>query len=125
MVAEIAGQQALTDLAAVLGAVLVIFAALAAATKLPPIKWLGRTVFVVPMTTWLHRELREAVEPIVSQLHPNGGSSTRDAIDRVEQRLDQLDRFEQRLDQLAAHVGPVLRDWRTSHPEMRADGEAS
>ena len=116
MVAEIAGQQALTDLAAVLGAVLVIFAALAAATKLPPIKWLGRTVFVVPMTTWLHRELREAVEPIVSQLHPNGGSSTRDAIDRVEQRLDQL----------AAHIGPVLRDWRTSHPEIRQrtdDGE--
>ena len=114
MVAEIAGQQALTDLAAVLGAVLVIFAALAAATKLPPIKWLGRTVFVVPMTSWLHRELRTAVEPIIVQLQPNGGSSTRDAIDRVERRLDDL----------ADDVGPVLRDWRLSHPEMRRDGEA-
>lgn len=116
MIAELAGQQLLTDIASVAAAVLVITGALAGATRLPPVRWVGRTLFVAPVTSWLHRELREAVEPIVSQLHPNGGSSTRDAIDRVEQRLDQL----------AAHVGPVLRDWRTSHPEIRQrtdDGE--
>ena len=111
MLAEMAGQQALTDLAAVAGAVLVLAAAVAAATKLPPVRWLGRTLVTRPVTGWLHRELREVVEPIVAQLSPNGGASTRDAIDRVERRLDDL----------ADDIGPVLRDWRVSHPEMRND----
>lgn len=113
MIAELAGQELLTDVASVTAAVLVITGAAAAATRLPPVRWLGHTLFVAPFTAWLGRELREAVEPIVAQLQPNGGSSTRDAIDRVERRLDEL----------ADEIGPVLRDWRVSHPEMRPDDD--
>lgn len=109
VIGEVAGQQTLTDLAAMAAAILVVCAAAAAAVRLPPVRWLGRTLVSQPVTAWLNRELTEAIEPIITQLHPNGGGSARDAIDRVEARLDDL----------ADDVGPMLRDWRQSHPEMR------
>jgi hypothetical protein len=65
--------------------------ALVAATKLPPVRWLFRQLFAEPATEWLDERLDERLEPIEQrlghvedQLSPNSGSSTRDAIDRIE-----------------------------------------
>lgn len=111
MLAEITGQQALLDVAAFLGAVTVILGVAAGLAKTSPVKWLGRTLIGVPVAAWFRRELADEVRPIIEQLQPNGGSSTRDAIDRMERRLDDL----------ADAVAPVLRDWRLGHPEARPD----
>lgn len=132
MIAEVAGQQLVTDVASLLGALTAIAAVCAAAFRLRPVRWLGRTLIGDPISHWLRAELREQVQPIIAELKPNGGSSTRDAIDRLErhreaedrERRIRQDRLDERLDSIDAvlsQVQPIIADWRRSHPEIRPD----
>ena len=125
MVADLAGTEALIDLASLTAALGVISAAIVGLARTPPVKWLGRTLVGQPVSTWLRRELRDEMEPILGQLQPNGGTSTRDAIDRVESGMvtgsHRMSRIEGQLTALTAAVDPMLRDWRLSHPESRPD----
>lgn len=111
VVADLAGQQLLTDIASVCGALLAIGAVVAAASRLRPVRWLWRNLVADPVGEWFDHRVAEAVAPIREQFTNNGGSTARDAIDRIEGRIEDL----------ARAVGPILVDFRRSHPEARPD----
>lgn len=72
MVAEIAGQDVLADLGSVAGALLAIGALITGSLAL------------------LRRVLRSEVQPIVEQFSSNGGTTARDALDRLEEAVAEI-----------------------------------
>jgi hypothetical protein len=49
-----------------------------------PIKWLWKRLVGEPHTEYLKRVFDEQLEPIKAELRTNGGSSLRDAVNRIE-----------------------------------------
>lgn len=110
MLGELAGQELLVDAGAVAGALLAIGAVVAASLAM------------------LRRALRHEIRPVVEQFAPNGGSSLRDAVDRLEasqaRQDDRLERIEERLstgDDRMGSIEHTLGDFAASHPEIRRD----
>lgn len=62
MIAAVPGL--LTDAAAIVGAFTVIVGGLAAMWKVPPVRWVIRTLIVVPLGSWFRGEVSEATEDI-------------------------------------------------------------
>ena len=55
-----------------------------------PNEWVGLSVGVCAIATSLLVGLRWVIKSYLQELKPNGGSSLRDSIDRLEQRVDDL-----------------------------------
>jgi hypothetical protein len=55
-----------------------------------PNEWVGIAVGVCAISTSLLVGLRWVIKSYLQELKPNGGSSLRDSIDRLEQRVDDL-----------------------------------
>jgi hypothetical protein len=53
-------------------------------------EWVGIAVGVCAISTSLLVGLRWVIKSYLQELKPNGGSSLRDSIDRLEQRVDDL-----------------------------------
>jgi hypothetical protein len=53
-------------------------------------EWVGIGVGVCAISTSLLVGLRWVIKSYLQELKPNGGSSLRDSIDRLEQRVDDL-----------------------------------
>jgi len=53
-------------------------------------EWVGIAVGVCAIFTSLLVGLRWVIKSYLQELKPNGGSSLRDSIDRLEQRVDDL-----------------------------------
>ena len=53
-------------------------------------EWVGISVGVCAVLTSLLVGLRWVIKSYLQELKPNGGSSLRDSIDRLEQRVDDL-----------------------------------
>jgi hypothetical protein len=53
-------------------------------------EWVGIAVGVCAISTSLLLGLRWVIKSYLQELKPNGGSSLRDSIDRLEQRVDDL-----------------------------------
>ena len=53
-------------------------------------EWVGISVGVCAISTSLLVGLRWVIKSYLQELKPNGGSSLRDSIDRLEQRVDDL-----------------------------------
>jgi hypothetical protein len=53
-------------------------------------EWVGIAVGVCAISTSLLMGLRWVIKSYLQELKPNGGSSLRDSIDRLEQRVDDL-----------------------------------
>jgi hypothetical protein len=53
-------------------------------------EWVGIAVGVCAILTSLLLGLRWVIKSYLQELKPNGGSSLRDSIDRLEQRVDDL-----------------------------------
>lgn len=69
--------------------------------RFPPVKWAWRTWIADPLTGWMHDAIATspAVREMHHELHRNDGSSVKDAVVRIEDRLAAGDG---RMDQLAA-----------------------
>lgn len=104
-----------------LGDLLIYLGALA--TALVGVGALLRWVVVQPMRRWVGQQIQEQVRGpleqtasevgrITAEVHPNHGSSMRDAIDRTEKQVDRTERevcvLAQRFDDhLLNHPGPT------------------
>jgi hypothetical protein len=55
-----------------------------------PNEWVGLVVGACAIATSLLVALRWVIKSYLAELKPNGGSSLRDSIDRLEQRVDDL-----------------------------------
>jgi hypothetical protein len=55
-----------------------------------PTDWAGLAVSVVTLVSALAIGVRHLVKHYLSELRPNGGSSLRDSIDRLERQVDQI-----------------------------------
>ena len=53
-------------------------------------EWVGLSVGICAIATSLLVGLRWVIKSYLQELKPNGGSSLRDSIDRLEQRVDDL-----------------------------------
>lgn len=54
------------------------------------VDWAGIAVAVTTLIGSLSITVRHLVKHYLSELKPNGGTSTRDAIDRLEKRIDEI-----------------------------------
>lgn len=92
----------LRDTSAVVGALAACLVAVHAASKVPfvsiPVRWVGRTFFANPVESWLDRLISRHLEPVTEEIAklkhevmPNGGTSMRDAIDRLEAEVCQAE----------------------------------
>jgi hypothetical protein len=81
----------LRDSGTVAAAIVAILGAIALISKLPPIRWVWRNLVSDPLSEWFRAAVRdevaEATADIRAQLHPNGGSSLKDQVSRIEARL--------------------------------------
>lgn len=98
MLGVLTGQGLLTDLGTVAGALLAIGALLAAASRLRPFRWLWRNLVTEPVGEWFGAVIDHRLAPITEQFSNNGGSTARDAIDRIERRQDSIEERLQSLD---------------------------
>jgi hypothetical protein len=55
-----------------------------------PNEWAGLTVSVITITGALAMGVRHLVKHYLSELRPNGGSSLRDSIDRLERQVEEI-----------------------------------
>ena len=55
-----------------------------------PTDWAGLAVSIVTLTSALAMGVRHLVKHFLSELKPNGGSSLRDQVNRLEQKVDTL-----------------------------------
>lgn len=80
------------DAAAVAGALSVIFGFVALATRLRPVRWLGRRLVTVPFGDWVARtvraELDDALVEVRAELTFNGGSSLKDQVTRLVRHME-------------------------------------
>lgn len=78
----------LTDIGAEAAAVGAIIVALSLVAKSRPCRWVWAKLVAQPLSGWLRAEITHVVEPMVAEvraeLKPNGGSSLRDRVDRIE-----------------------------------------
>lgn len=90
------------------------------------ILWLGAIAGAIVATIgaiaavkwWLLGDLRKDMEDINSQLHRNGGSSLRDAVDRIEERQQNIQGDVRDLrNRVDDHIA-----WHLEHSEERAKG---
>lgn len=60
----------------------------------PPFAWLTRRLITEPVEQALDRRIdgNETVQSIYKELHPNGGTSLRDAVDRTELRVARVEK---------------------------------
>ena len=52
--------------------------------------WAGITVALMTITAWFAGLVRWLVKHYLSELRPNGGSSLRDSVNRLEDRVDRI-----------------------------------
>jgi hypothetical protein len=55
-----------------------------------PTDWAGLAVSIVTLVSALAMGVRHLVKHFLSELKPNGGSSLRDQVNRLEQKVDTL-----------------------------------
>jgi len=55
-----------------------------------PTDWAGLAVSIVTLISALAMGVRHLVKHFLSELKPNGGSSLRDQVNRLEQKVDTL-----------------------------------
>lgn len=55
-----------------------------------PTDWAGLAVSIVTLLSALAMGVRHLVKHFLSELKPNGGSSLRDQVNRLEQKVDTL-----------------------------------
>jgi hypothetical protein len=55
-----------------------------------PNEWAGLTVSVITITGALAMGVRHLVKHYLSELRPNGGSSLRDSVDRLERQIEEI-----------------------------------
>jgi hypothetical protein len=55
-----------------------------------PTDWAGLAVSIVTLISALAMGVRHLVKHFLSELKPNGGSSLRDQVNRLEQKVDAL-----------------------------------
>jgi hypothetical protein len=55
-----------------------------------PNEWAGLTVSVVTIVSALAMGVRHLVKHFLSELKPNGGSSLRDSVDRLDEKVEFL-----------------------------------
>ena len=55
-----------------------------------PNEWAGLTVSVITIVGALAMGVRHLVKHYLSELRPNGGSSLRDSIDRLERQVEEI-----------------------------------
>lgn len=127
MLADIPGQEGLSDLGTAAGAILAIGALIAAASRTRPFRWLWRYLITNPVGEWFGGLIDHRLAPIHDQFTNNGGSTARDAIDRIETRLDDLDG---RLQYLSDGQGDVatsldaIRDERRDEAKERTERQS-
>jgi hypothetical protein len=83
--------------------------------KLPPVRWVWRTLISEPVAGWFQREVHEDTIPLIKQeLQLNGGESIKDAIRRIDRGMEKLFVFR--------HDDMILRDDRQHEvdQELRA-----
>jgi hypothetical protein len=85
--------------------------------KLPPVRWILRTLISDPVAGWFQREVHEDTIPLIKQeLQFNGGESIKDAIRRIDRGLERLFEFR--------HDDMVLRDDRQHEVDQELRGFA-
>jgi hypothetical protein len=55
-----------------------------------PNEWAGLTVSVITIVSALAMGVRHLVKHYLSELRPNGGSSLRDSVDRLERQVEEI-----------------------------------
>jgi hypothetical protein len=55
-----------------------------------PNEWAGLTVSVITIVSALAMGVRHLVKHYLSELRPNGGSSLRDSVDRLDEKVEFL-----------------------------------
>jgi hypothetical protein len=55
-----------------------------------PNEWAGLTVSVITIVGALAMGVRHLVKHYLSELRPNGGSSLRDSVDRLERQVEEI-----------------------------------
>jgi hypothetical protein len=58
-----------------------------------PTDWAGLAVSVVTLISALAMGVRHLVKHFLSELKPNGGSSLRDSVDRLERQVEEIYRI--------------------------------
>ena len=58
-----------------------------------PTEWAGLAVSVVTLVSALAIGVRHLVKHYLSELRPNGGSSLRDSVDRLERQVEEIYRI--------------------------------
>lgn len=85
----------LSQAAAVIVGLAATATALGVLSRLRPVRWLWRQLVASPVSGWFRQEVTEVVEPMIeplqtrldgidAELHPNGGHSLADKVDRIE-----------------------------------------
>lgn len=100
---------------ALCAAIIAIITCAVLVARLPPVRWLWRRLVAEPAGGWFRHQVRAEVEDITAQVTKNGGASLRDAIDRIEKRLNErLDEGDGRMGDLEEMVAEI-RAWIRSH----------
>lgn len=85
----------LVEAAAIVGAAAVVLGAIARASHSRPVRWVTRRLLTDPLAEALVDHIGPVVEArlqrALAELVPNGGSSLRDAVDRIEERVVSID----------------------------------
>lgn len=106
------------DLVALFVSLAGLVTALAALRDKPPVKWIIDRLVAQPLEEALDRLIGERIEPtakkvslLYAEMHPNGGSSLRDAVNRTETKVSSVDgkieRVDDKVGQLDTRVGRV------------------
>lgn len=101
--------------------------AVAAAARIPvvsrPIRWLGRTLIGDPISHAIGEALDRStlghrVERVESQLLRNGGTSVRDAIDRLEDGQARIEEAQARTNQRLGDDYKAIGELQSGHAEI-------
>jgi hypothetical protein len=91
--------QHLIDVGILAGVIASVITTIGLITRIRPVKWIWRTMFVIPLARWQREQIEHVVEPLIcsvrQELRPNGGTSFDDRVTKqvggLGRRMDEIE----------------------------------